>query len=404
MRQRISKAGGESKSAGVILPLASELYLLLKIIFMSIPLVDLKAQYASIKQEIDQAVFGVLESCNFILGGEVESFEKEFADFCETKYAIGCANGTDALTLALRALGIKQGDEVITQPNTFIATTEAITANGARPVFIDIESDTFNINPELIEKAITPKTKAILPVHLFGQPAKMDKIMAIAQKYNLKVIEDAAQAHGAKYYSKRAGSFGDIACFSFYPGKNLGAYGDGGAVATSDEQLAQKIRMLRNHGREKKYEHEMEGVNSRLDELQAAVLRVKLRHLDEWNKARRERADIYNRLLQDINGLVLPFEVSGAESVYHLYVVRAQNRDKLQAVLKEQGIASGVHYPIPLHLQPAYQWLGLGKGDFPEAEKSADEILSLPMYPELSLADQEKIAQEIKAFFANSLN
>ncbi|MEK7482518.1 MAG: DegT/DnrJ/EryC1/StrS family aminotransferase [Patescibacteria group bacterium] len=371
---------------------------------MSIPLVDLKAQYASIKQEIDQAVFGVLESCNFILGGEVESFEKEFADFCETKYAIGCANGTDALTLALRALGIKQGDEVITQPNTFIATTEAITANGARPVFIDIESDTFNINPELIEKAITPKTKAILPVHLFGQPAKMDKIMAIAQKYNLKVIEDAAQAHGAKYYSKRAGSFGDIACFSFYPGKNLGAYGDGGAVATSDEQLAQKIRMLRNHGREKKYEHEMEGVNSRLDELQAAVLRVKLRHLDEWNKARRERADIYNRLLQDINGLVLPFEVSGAESVYHLYVVRAQNRDKLQAVLKEQGIASGVHYPIPLHLQPAYQWLGLGKGDFPEAEKSADEILSLPMYPELSLADQEKIAQEIKAFFANSLN
>ena len=367
---------------------------------MMIPLVDLKAQYNSIKTEIDNAIQGVLDSTSFIMGEELKRFEEEFTLFCNTKYAIGVANGSDALILALRACGINKGDEVITVPNTFIATTEAITHVGGKIIFVDINPKTYTIDVSKIEEKISNKTRAIIPVHLYGQPADMDPILKIAKKYDLKLIEDAAQAHGAEYKGEKVGSIGDIGCFSFYPGKNLGAYGDAGMVVTNNKEIAEKIKLLRNHGRiTKKYEHEIEGYSSRLDNLQAAILRVKLRHLNKWNNMRRENAKKYNELLSNIDGIITPYEADYAKHVYHLYVIRTENQDKLREELKSEGIATGIHYPIPLHLQPAYNYLGYKRGDFPVTEKASQEILSLPMYAELGDEQIEEIVELIKNYF-----
>lgn len=351
---------------------------------MKIPLVDLKAQYATIRTEIDAAVHRVLDETDFIGGSAVAEFEHSFASYCGTRSAVGLANGTDALQLSLLALGVRQGDEVITAVNTFIATSEAISAAGARPVFVDNDPQTYTIDVKKIEEKITPRTKAIIPIHLYGQPAAMDAINEIASHHKLAVLEDAAQAHGASFKGKTAGTLGRLASFSFYPGKNLGAYGDAGAVVTNDEVLANKVRMLANHGRLKKYEHEIEGYNSRLDTLQAAILSVKLRHLRAWTEKRQEHASTYTKLLARSANIVTPFVHPDATHVFHLYVIRVQQREKVQQTLKESGIATGIHYPIPLHLQPAYKHLGLPLGSFPVAERFASEILSLPMYPELS--------------------
>ena len=351
---------------------------------MMIPLVDLKAQYASIKPEIDLAIQHVLEETDFIGGSAVREFEAAFASYCGTRTVVGLANGTDALQIALLACGIGDDDEVITAVNTFIATSEAITAAGARPVFVDSDPHTYTIDVRKIEERITPRTKAIIPVHLYGQPAAMDVINEIATRHRLVVVEDAAQAHGARYKVKTVGNLGRLACFSFYPGKNLGAYGDAGAIATNDEELANKIRMLANHGRLKKYEHEMEGYNSRLDTLQAAILLVKLRHLKEWTERRQHIASRYTLLLSAAKEIVTPTRHPDATHVFHLYVVRVQQRDRVQQILKEAGIATGIHYPIPLHQQPAYRHLGLPVGSYPVAERYAGELLSLPMYPELT--------------------
>ncbi|MCX6144073.1 MAG: DegT/DnrJ/EryC1/StrS family aminotransferase [Ignavibacteriales bacterium] len=351
---------------------------------MKIPLVDLKAQYASIKPEIDRAIQHVLEETDFIGGSAVREFEMAFASYCGTRTAVGLANGTDALQLVLLACGIGNGDEVITAVNTFIATSEAISATGARPVFVDNDPHTYTIDARKIEEKITPRTKAIIPVHLYGQPADMDAVNEVAARNGLVVIEDAAQAHGARYKVKTVGNLGRLACFSFYPGKNLGAYGDAGAIATNDEELANKVRMLANHGRLKKYEHEMEGYNSRLDTLQAAILLVKLRHLKEWTERRQYIASRYTQLLSVTKEIVTPARNPDATHVFHLYVVRVQQRERIQQVLKEAGIATGIHYPIPLHQQPAYRHLGLTVGSYPVAERYAGELLSLPMYPELT--------------------
>jgi len=367
---------------------------------MGVPFFDSNEQYQSIKGEVNTNVQRVMNSCRFVLGENVNSFEREFASFCGTEYAAGVANGTDGLRLALLACGVGKGDEVITMPNTFIATTEAISQTGAKIVFVDIDSWTYNIDVAQIEGAINERTKAILPVHLFGQPADMDPVMMIAKKYNLKVIEDACQAHGAEYRGKKAGSIGDTGCFSFYPSKNLAAFGDGGMVVTDGNKIAQKIRMLRDHGQIKKYEHLVEGYNSRLDEIQAAILRVKLKRLDEWNKLRRKNASIYNGLLENVDEVVTPLEAEYAKHVYHLYVIRTHERDELQEWLKSKGIFTGLHYPVPLHLQKAYEYLGYKEGDFPVAEECAKQILSLPMFPELTRGQIEKVVSEIKTFFA----
>lgn len=355
-----------------------------------IPFVDLKVQYNSIKNEIDEAIQNVLNTTSFIMGEELKKFEGEFASFCNVKHAIGVANGSDALILALRACGIGEGDEVITVPHTFISTTEAITHVGGKIVFVDIDPKTYTIDVSKIEEKITKKTKAIIPVHLYGQPADMDPIMRLAEKYNLRVIEDAAQAHGAKYKGGKVGSIGDAGCFSFYPGKNLGAYGDAGMITTNNEEIANRIKMLRNHGRlTAKYEHEIEGYSSRLDNLQAAILRVKLKYLNKWNDMRRRNAKKYNELLNNIGGIITPYEADYAKHVYHLYVIRTEKRrDKLREELKSKGIATGIHYPIPLHLQPAYNYLGCKSGDFPITEECSKDILSLPMFAELT---EEKI-------------
>jgi len=367
---------------------------------MEVPFLDLKKQYQSIKDEVNVSIQQVMDSGRFALGENVKSFEKEFASFCGAEYAVGVANGTDALHLALLACGIGKGDEVITAPDTFIATTEAISQTGARIVFVDVNLSTYNIDVSQIEKAINKKTKAILPVHLFGQPADMNPIVKIARKYNLKVIEDACQAHGAEYKSKKAGSIGDAGCFSFYPSKNLGAFGDGGIMVTNNKEIAQKVKMLRDHGQIKKYEHLVEGYNSRLDEIQAGILRVKLKRLNAWNNLRRGNASIYNELLKNIDEIITPFEAEYVRHIYYLYVIRTKKRDKLQEYLKSKGIGTGLHYPIPLHLQKAYKYLGYKEGDFPIAEKVAREGLSLPMFPELTEEQIEKVAREIKAFFA----
>lgn len=366
---------------------------------MNIPFVDLKAQYNSIKDEIDQAIADVISQSAFVGGPFVKAFEESFASFCGVKHCVGVGNGTDALYIALRALGIGKGDEVITAANSFIATSEAITATGARVRFVDINSQTYNIDVEKIEKAVNGKTKAILPVHLYGQPAVMDPILEIARKHGLKVVEDAAQAHGAEYKRRRIGSIGDIACFSFYPGKNLGAYGDGGAIVTNDDELAEKARMIANHGRVDKYDHKLEGVNSRLDGIQAAILEVKLRHLPEWNDRRRQNALLYNEYLNG-SGMSTPVEVEDVKAVYHLYVVRVKDgkREKLQEHLKSHGISTGIHYPIALPNLKAYAYLEHKENDFAEATKAAGEIVSLPMFPELEDGQVAYVAKSIKEF------
>ncbi len=364
---------------------------------MTIPLVDLKAQYATIKPEIDAAMQRVVNNTSFILGKEVAEFEKNFAAFCHAEHCVGTDSGTAALHLALIILGVKAGDEVITTTHTFIATAEVISLIGAKPVLVDIDPRTYNIDPTKIEAAITPRTRAIIPVHLYGQPAEMDAIMEIARKHNLRVIEDAAQAHGAEYRGRRAGTIGDVACFSFYPGKNLGAYGDAGALVTNDAALADHARMLRDHGRSEKYAHKLVGYGYRLDALQAAILGAKLPHLDAWNARRREIADYYTELLTNTD-IVTPYVPPHIQPIYHIYCIRSKNRDGLKQHLKARGIETGIHYPIPLHLQPVYQNLAYNAGDFPETEKAANEILSLPMYPELTDAQAQQIVDAIKEF------
>lgn len=362
-----------------------------------IPLVDLKQQYLAIKGEVQEAINRVIDSAQFIQGMEVEELENEFAEYCGARYGVAVSSGTDALQLSILALGLGPGDEVLTVPNTFIATAAAISHSGASVRFVDIDPETYNIDPRLIENEIGPHTKAILPVHLYGHPADMGQIMDIARRYNLRVIEDAAQAHGARYRGRRVGTFGDMSCFSFYPGKNLGAYGDGGMVVTDDGGLAEKVRLLRDHGRQGKYNHVLEGFNSRMDAIQAAILRVKLKYLDDWNALRRERAACYEKLLEGTE-LRLPTVRGDVEHVFHLYVVRAPERHEMQEQLNRLAIDTGVHYPIPLHLQEAYWKLGYQRGDFPRAEAAAQEILSLPMFPELADRDLERVVEGITLF------
>uniref|UniRef100_Q02CC1 DegT/DnrJ/EryC1/StrS aminotransferase n=1 Tax=Solibacter usitatus (strain Ellin6076) TaxID=234267 RepID=Q02CC1_SOLUE len=359
-----------------------------------IPLLDLKAQYKAIKTELDAAVIHVLENAQFVLGPEVAAFEKEFAAYSGATEAIGVNSGTSALHLALLAAGVGPGDEVITVPFTFVATAASIVYTGASPVFVDIDPATFNIDVTRIEAAITPRTKAIMPVHLFGQPADMDPIMEIARRHNLVVIEDAAQAHGAEYKGRRAGSIGDMACFSFYPAKNLGACGEGGAVTTNNSEHAQKIRLLRDWGSSKKYVHDVMGYNYRLEGIQGAILRVKLRHLESWTEARRAHAFRYNQLLEG-SAVRPPQAMTWARHVYHVYTIRTAQRDRVRQELQEREIQTGVHYPIPIHLQPAYESLGYSRGDFPAAEQATAEVLALPIYPELTDAQLREVAGAI---------
>lgn len=366
---------------------------------MNIPFVDLKAQYQTIAADVNRAMTDVLENTDFILGRAVNQFEEAFAAYCDVDYAIGVDSGYSALELIVRAYEIGPGDEVITAANTFVATVLAISNCGATPVLVDADPVTYNLDPTKLEAAITPRTKAIMPVHLYGQPADMDAIMAIAEKHGLKVIEDAAQGHGGRYKGRRVGSLGHAAGFSFYPGKNLGAYGDGGAVVTNDSVLADKVRLLRNLGQRVKYQHEVKGFNRRLDTLQAAVLGVKLPHLDGWNADRRRVAAEYEQLLTGLP-VVAPQSPTAIEPVYHLYVIRVQNRDDLQQYLAQRGIATGLHYPTPIHLQPAYAELNYQPGDFPITEALAHEILSLPMFPELTSEAVHYIVDAISAFVA----
>jgi len=365
---------------------------------MKVPFLDLKVQYEFIQDEIRLVMQQVLDSTAFAGGPFVAQLEKEFASFCECHYAIGVSSGTAALWLSLLGLGIGHGDEVITVPNTFIATAEAISFCGAKPVFVDIDEHTYNMNPALLETAITPRTKAVIPVHLFGQMADMDPIMEIAKAHRLFVIEDASQAHGAEYKGRLAGSIGDAGCFSFYPGKNLGAYGEAGAVVTNNADLIAKVRMLRDHGQSEKYHHAIIGWNARMDGLQGAALSVKLKYLPNWNEMRRTNATIYTDLLADVNGINLPKEGNYTKHVYHIYAIRAPNRNALISNLGEKGIHCGVHYPIPIHLQQAYAFMGAGKGTFPVTEQSAEELVSLPMYPELTREQIERVVTGIKCF------
>lgn len=362
---------------------------------VKVPYLDLKAQYRGIKPEIDAAIARVLDSCQFVLGAEVAGFEQEFAAYCGTTECIALNSGTSALHLALLAAEIGPGDEVITVPFTFVASVAAVLYAGARPVLVDIDPRSFNMDPGAIEAAITPRTKAILPVHLYGQSADMDPIMEIARRHGLVVIEDAAQAHGAKYKNRPVGSIGDMACFSFYPGKNLGAYGEGGAVTTSNTALAEKVRMLRDWGQDRKYHHLLRGFNYRMEGFQGAVLRVKLRHLEKWTEARRAVVNEYNRQLAG-SGVEIPKEMPWARHVYHVYTLRAEDRDTLQRTLQEAGIQTGIHYPVPVHLQPAYSDLGYGPGAFPQAEAAARQVLSLPLYPELSMKAAAEVASAVK--------
>jgi len=364
---------------------------------MNVPFVDLRAQYQSLDAEVQQAISAVLERGDFVLGREVSLFEEEFAAYCEAGYAVGVDSGTSALELALRAFDIGPGDEVITAANTFIATAFAISYTGATPILVDVDPQTYTIDVPLLERAITDRTRAIIPVHLYGHPADMDPIMEIAAKHGLVVIEDACQAHGARYKGRRVGSLGHAAASSFYPAKNLGAYGDGGMVVTNDGQVAASLHMLRNYGQREKYHHMVQGFNHRLDTLQAAVLRVKLKHLDDWNTARRQHAQLYRHLLA-YSPVVTPVEAGYAESVYHLYVIRVEDRDELRAYLYDKGIATGIHYPISIHLQPTYRHLGYQKGEFPITERYAEQILSLPMYAELTPASIEYVAEAIRTF------
>ena len=367
---------------------------------LTIPFVDLKAQYRSIKTEIDAAIASVLEDTAFVGGPHVKAFEAAFAKYCGVSHCVGVANGTDALFIALKALGIGAGDEVITVANSFVATSEAIRMAGAQVVFVDIDPVTYNIDVNQIESTITPRTKAIVPVHLYGQPADMDPIRAIAKTYGLKTVGDAAQAHGSLYRDTPIAQLADITCFSFYPGKNLGAYGDAGAIVTDNEEWAHGARMFANHGRTKKYDHDLEGVNSRLDGLQAAILNVKLRHLDAWIEGRRKNAARYNDALKN-TGVVTPQELVDVRAVYHLYIVRVLNgkRDALQAHLSAAGVNTGIHYPIALPYLNAYRHLGHTNRDFPHALRASGEILSLPMFPELTQQEVDYVAERIGAAF-----
>jgi dTDP-4-amino-4,6-dideoxygalactose transaminase len=359
-----------------------------------IPFVDLKAQYQGIKTEVDAAIQGVLESCQFTLGSEVVAFEQEFAAYSGAALGIGVNTGTSALHLALLAAGVGRGDEVITVPFTFVATVSAIDYTGARPVFVDIDPETFTIDVRALEAAITEKTKAIIPVHLYGQPAEMGPLLEIARRHGLVVIEDACQAHGAEYKGRRAGSLGDMGCFSFYPGKNLGAYGEAGMVVTDNPEYARTIRMLRDWGAEKKYHHVLKGYNFRMEGIQGAVLRVKLRRLEAWTDARRSLAAHYDRLLAG-SGVVTPKARADVRHVYHVYAIRTAQRRAWQDGLLARGIQSGIHYPTPVHLLPAFADLGHHAGQFPQAERAANEVLSLPMFPELTLAQCEEVARAL---------
>ena len=361
---------------------------------VQIPYLDLKAQYHSIRPEIDSAIGRVLESSQFVLGQEVAAFEREFADFCEAAECIALNSGTSALHLALLAAGVGAGDEVITVPFTFVASVAAVTYTGARPVLVDIAPHSFNMDPAAIEAAITPRTRAIMPVHLYGQTADMDPIVTIARRHKLIVIEDAAQAHGARYKGRPAGTIGDIGCFSFYPTKNLGAYGEGGAVTTNNPEYAKTVRILRDWGQDRKYHHVLRGFNYRMEGLQGAILRVKLRHLQQWTDARRTIAAQYDDLLSRC-GLELPKEMPWAHHVYHLYTLRSSDRDALQTALQTEGIQTAVHYATPAHLQPAYADLGYGKGTFPHSEAASSEVLSLPIYPELPAASIRSVANAV---------
>ncbi len=412
---------------------------------MHVPFLDLKAQYKQIETEVVPVVTQAMAAGMFIGGPQVAGFEEEFAAFCDSRYCIGVGSGTDALRFALMAAGVGPGDAVVTVPNTFIATTEAISQVGATPVFVDVDPKTYTLDPQKLSDLLKNKTqpnlsheildrdersgfhrdklnkpnrpnnphtpnkpfnqstdhprpKAVLPIHLYGQTADMDPILDIARQYDLVVIEDACQAHGASYKNRKAGSLSMAGCFSFYPGKNLGAFGEAGAVVTQDEDMAQKMRMIRDHGQAQKYFHDLEGYNGRLDAIQAAVLRIKLKRLQDWNQSRRKNAALYTELLQDVPGITLPVEAGFAESVFHLYVILADNRDGLQKFLSEKGVATGLHYPLPLHLQKAYAHLGHKKGDFPVAEHTAERLLSLPMYPELTAEQIDYVCSSIKEF------
>ncbi|MCB2167369.1 MAG: DegT/DnrJ/EryC1/StrS family aminotransferase [Deltaproteobacteria bacterium] len=366
---------------------------------MKIPFLDLVAQGQPLKDDILAMVGDAIDGAGFIGGPNVTGFEADFAAFCETRHCVGVASGTDALRFALQAAGVKAGDEVITVAHTFIATTEAISQVGAKPVFVDIRPDTWNIDFDQIEARITPQTSAIVPVHLYGQPADMDPILEIAEKHSLVVIEDACQAHGARYKGRRAGSIGDIGCFSFYPGKNLGAYGEAGAATTNNSDLAQYMAKIRDHGQKKKYYHDIEGYNGRLDAIQAGVLGIKLKHLQDWNMARRSHGARYRDMLSCLPEVTLPTEAPEMESVYHLFVILVDQRDALQSFLSDKGVATGLHYPQPLHLQEAYRDLGYQQGDFPVTESVAQRLLSLPMYPELMPEQIQYVADCIKQFY-----
>jgi dTDP-4-amino-4,6-dideoxygalactose transaminase len=363
---------------------------------MNVPLLDLKRQYDSIKAEIDQAVFSVLSHTRFIMGPDVKAFEEKAAEYCGSKFAVGVASGTDALLLSLRACGVGPRDEVITSTFTYFATAGAISRLGATPVYVDIDPDTYNIDPGRIGDRITPRTKAIIPVHLYGQCADMDPIMEIAKKHNLKVVEDAAQAIGAKYKDKKAGTMGHFGCFSFFPSKNLGAAGDGGMITTDDPETAELLRILRVHGAKPKYYHSLVGYNSRLDTLQAAILSVKLKYLDEWTRRRREHAEVYNKAFEG-SDIITPREEDFNYHIYNQYTIAVENRDELREILKEKQIGHEIYYPVALHLQECYRSLGYKEGDLPVAEKKAQEVISLPIYPELMPEEQDYVIQTVKA-------
>lgn len=363
----------------------------------NVPFVDLGVQYRAIAAEIDDAISKVIQDADFILGREVRLFEEEFAEFCDASYAVGVDSGTSALELALRAFDVGPGDEVITAANSFIASALGISHAGAKPVLVDVDPYTYTLDVTALERAVTRRTKAIIPVHLYGHPSHMGPIRQLADKHGLVVIEDACQAHGARYKSKRVGSLGHAAAFSFYPGKNLGAYGDGGMVVTKDRKIANRLEMLRNYGQKEKYKHVFRGYNRRLDTMQAAILRVKLKYLEKWNAARRWNAKLYQKHLEG-SGVVVPGEAGGAESAWHLYVIRTERRDALKDYLVSKGINAGIHYPIPIHLQPAYHDLCYKRGDFPVTEAYADRILSLPMYAELTDGQIEFISQTVCEF------
>lgn len=362
-------------------------------------MVDLKRQYQKIKTEIDQAIQEVLDSTQFILGKKVSDFEKNAAEYLGVKYTVGVANGTDALQISMMALGIGKDDEVITTPFTFVATTETIVMLGAKPVYVDIDPVSYNINVNKIREKITPRTKAILPVHLYGNPANMDEILSIAKEYNLYVIEDSAQGFGAEYKGKKVCSFGDVACISFFPSKNLGCYGDGGMVVTNNDELHERIRMIASHGSKVRYVHEILGMNSRLDALQAAILNVKLKYIDQWNNERIKNAQLYSEKLKNVSQVKTPTYESHSKHIFHQFTLRVENRDGLQKFLSEKGIPTAIHYPIPLHLQPAFRGFA-EEGSLPEAEKAAKEVLSLPMHPDLTEDEINYISNSIKEFYS----